>query len=169
MTEISDLNLLQTNDLHFRKKNMCGMQVAYNKSVKSMSMFDRSPLTCSKNVLDYLSVRQRVVASNVANVNTPGYKTREVSFSSVLDSKNDALRIKLTRTHERHFPKGEHDSAGIETYYSYAPQNPKDGVNDVDLDKEMLKEAEIQANYKMFSEILTRKYRSIKNTISGTV
>lgn len=169
MSEVGELNLFKTNDLHFQKKNLCGMQVAYNKSVKSMSMFDRSVLNCTKNVLDYLSVRQRVVASNVANVNTPGYKTREVSFASVLESKNDALRLKMSRTHARHFPKGEHDSAGIETYYSYAPHNPKDSVNDVDLDKEMLKEAEIQTNYKLFSQILMRKYQSIKNTISGNV
>lgn len=40
------------------------------------------------NVLSYITRRQEVVASNIANADTPGYKTRDIAapatFSSVL-------------------------------------------------------------------------------------
>lgn len=133
-------------------------------------MFNGSSLSCCKNVLDYLSVRQKVVASNVANVNTPGYKTRDVSFSEVLKAKDDSLRLRLTRTHEKHFPKGANDGlSDIENYFSYSPVNQHDGVNDVDLDKEMVKEGDVQVNFNLFSTLLTRKYKGIGNVIKGTV
>ena len=34
--------------------------------------------------LDVLAARQRVIASNVANVSTPGYRTQDIGFSEVL-------------------------------------------------------------------------------------
>jgi flagellar basal-body rod protein FlgB len=170
MSEIASVNLLKTNDLHFSKKSVCGTDVAQNKLVKNMSMFNGSPISCTKNVLDYLSVRQKVIASNVANVNTPGYKTRDVSFSSILEAKDGELKLKLARTHEKHFPKGaEGGLSEVDTYLAYSPVNKNDGVNDVDLDKEMVKEGEVQVNFNLFSDILSRKYRSISNTIKGTI
>jgi len=170
MSGPESVNLFRTNDLHFTKRNVCGTQLATNKRVKNMSMFESAPFTCPKNVLDYLSVRQKVVASNVANVNTPGYKTRDVSFASVLKSKNDDLRLRLTRTNEKHFPKGPiGDLNEVDTYLAYKPVNPNDGVNDVDLDKEMVKEGEVQVNFNLFSNMLTKKYKGIDKAIRGTV
>ncbi|HOK47360.1 MAG TPA: flagellar basal body protein, partial [Bryobacteraceae bacterium] len=32
--------------------------------------------------MDLLSVRQKLVASNIANADTPGYKTRDIDFAS---------------------------------------------------------------------------------------
>jgi flagellar basal-body rod protein FlgB len=36
--------------------------------------------------MDLLSARQKVVASNIANADTPGYKTRDIDFQSELRS-----------------------------------------------------------------------------------
>ena len=165
----SAINLLTTNDLHFRKKGVCGTDIASNKLVKNMSMFDRSPITCNKNVLDYLATRQKVVASNVANINTPGYKTRDVSFDSVLRSKHNDLQLRLSRTHDKHFKKVGEDDGLVDTFYAYGPVHKSDGRNDVDIDKEMLKVGEIQTNFNIFSQFLMRKYHSVRNVISGSV
>jgi flagellar basal-body rod protein FlgB len=35
-----------------------------------------------ESYLDLLSVRQKLIASNVANVDTPGYKTQDVDFQT---------------------------------------------------------------------------------------
>ena len=169
MEDYSSINLLTTNELHFRKKSVCGTQFAYNASVKNMSLFDRTPITCTKNVLDYLSTRQKVIASNVANVNSPGYKTRDISFESVLNAKDDQLRLRLNRTHEMHFEKSFEDGEAVESFYAYNPINKNDGVNDVDIDKEMLKVGEIQTSFNIFTELLARKYRTIKGAITGSL
>jgi len=43
-------------------------------------MFD--PITSRmEQYLDLLSARQTLVASNVANIDTPGYRTRDIDFS----------------------------------------------------------------------------------------
>lgn len=39
--------------------------------------------------LDYLAQQQRVTAANLANVDTPGYRTKAVDFSSALRSAMD--------------------------------------------------------------------------------
>jgi flagellar basal-body rod protein FlgB len=36
--------------------------------------------------LDLLSVRQKLVASNIANADTPGYRTRDIDFQSEFES-----------------------------------------------------------------------------------
>lgn len=42
-------------------------------------MFDRIAAT-QEQYLNLLSVRQKLVASNIANVDTPGYKTQDIDF-----------------------------------------------------------------------------------------
>src|SRR3954464_1056258 len=52
------------------------------------SMLD--PLTSNlERYMDLLSARQKLVASNVANADTPGYQTRDLAFQSEMD---DLLR-----------------------------------------------------------------------------
>ena len=36
--------------------------------------------------MDVLSMRQKVVASNIANADTPGFKTKDLNFQSEFDS-----------------------------------------------------------------------------------
>ena len=166
MSEYGQINLTTTNDIHFRKVRSCGTDLAHTKNMKSGTMFDRSTINCAKNALDYLASRNRIVASNIANVSTPGYKTKDVSFESVLTAKQ-GLNLKLTRTNEKHFPKGFEGDENIEAVYAYETGNRFDGKNDVDLDKELLKSGEVQTNFTMFSEILKRKYTSIKDVINN--
>jgi len=58
----------------------------------------------SKKV-DYLMLRQKkleVIAGNIANADTPGYKATGVEFSSLLKSAKQVQSIKMTRTNEQH-------------------------------------------------------------------
>lgn len=48
------------------------------------------------NILDLLSAKQQVIAENLANVNTPGYQKRDVSFSQYLSSHNNPLETKMS-------------------------------------------------------------------------
>ena len=46
-----------------------------------------------EHYMSLLSARQNVVASNIANIDTPGYKTRDVDFQSELDSQLSAAHV----------------------------------------------------------------------------
>ena len=48
-------------------------------------MLDRLAGTLER-YMDALSARQKMVASNIANADTPGYKTKDVDFQSAFDA-----------------------------------------------------------------------------------
>ena len=47
-------------------------------------MFDSVSAVALSSALDGLALRQRTIANNIANVNTPGYHARRVSFEDAL-------------------------------------------------------------------------------------
>ncbi|NEM91170.1 flagellar basal body rod protein FlgB [Galbitalea soli] len=47
-------------------------------------MFDSVTLTALSSALDGLAQRQRAIANNIANVNTPNYRAQRVSFEDAL-------------------------------------------------------------------------------------
>jgi flagellar basal-body rod protein FlgB len=49
-----------------------------------MSVFDSVSSVALNSALDGLAMRQRVIAENVANINTPGYQAQRVEFESAL-------------------------------------------------------------------------------------
>ncbi len=47
-------------------------------------MFDSVTSMAMESALDGLALRQRAIANNIANVNTPGYQARRVDFEAAL-------------------------------------------------------------------------------------
>lgn len=98
--------------------------------------------------LDAGALRSRVVAQNLANVDTPGYKRKEVSFE---DQLQDLIKKKVPgdQTQEGHLPLGKGvDLSGIRPKV-YEPQDPTlpGEINNVDVDIEAAKMAENQLLY----------------------
>lgn len=76
-----------------------------------MSIFSTST-TNLENALNVASLKQRVISSNVANVDTPNYKSKEVSFqSALLNAVEQQKGLKSYRTSEKHLPFSTHQSA----------------------------------------------------------
>lgn len=49
-------------------------------------MFDSVTSLALRSALDGLALRQRAIANNIANVNTPGYQAKRVSFEEALSA-----------------------------------------------------------------------------------
>jgi flagellar basal-body rod protein FlgB len=49
-------------------------------------VFDDTTMTAIGSALSGLAARQRVIADNIANINTPGYQARRVEFEDALRS-----------------------------------------------------------------------------------
>ncbi len=114
-----------------------------------------------------LSKRQQIVASNLANIDTPGYSTQDVSFNATMQElmAEEALPLRVTRPD--HFAMGE---------LRFTPQEPEvfevqnlpvraDG-NNVDLDREMLKLGETSFGYSMMAQLLRGKFRTLSSSIN---
>jgi flagellar basal-body rod protein FlgB len=63
------------------------------------------PSTVTQTLFDNLnfrSERQKVISGNIANINTPNYKTKELIFEQELQKANDDLSLKVTNA--KHIP-----------------------------------------------------------------
>ncbi|MBB5392907.1 MULTISPECIES: flagellar basal body rod protein FlgB [unclassified Herbaspirillum] len=95
--------------------------------------------------LNLRAQRQQVLASNIANADTPNYKARDVNFAdalkNALDNKSTALPpLRLARTAAAHVAgeaagSGEGSIGGSPLLYRTATQGSVDG-NTVDMDVE---------------------------------
>ncbi|NSL51190.1 flagellar basal body rod protein FlgB [Calidifontibacillus erzurumensis] len=114
-----------------------------------------------ENALNYSSIKQKVIANNIANVDTPNYKAQEVSFKSELDQ---AL-LKAHRLDERHF-EFKQNRQRINVYTKNTTTFNHNG-NNVDIDKEMVEMAENQIYYNVLIEQLSGKFTALKEVLKG--
>ena len=62
-----------------------------------MSFLGNDPLASTNLVLDLITKQQEIASSNIANVNTPGYKKQGLNFGQYLNSANSPLETQLTQ------------------------------------------------------------------------
>ncbi len=115
-------------------------------------------------VLDLLATRHRAIANNVANVNTPGYKSKDIDFKSVLEKltsvKDEATKIPNISE--------EFNKIDIKEVYSGDGYDNK-GLNDVDMDKEMVNLATNTMIYKLYVQKLMGNLNQLKMAVRGGV
>jgi flagellar basal-body rod protein FlgB len=120
-------------------------------------LFDKT-IGLLSTMLDYQSKRHKVIASNIANIDTPDYTAKDLVFPKELD---DAVRDGETpgiiRTDTRHLPVsvGLNNGDNLEVV---------DSGKKVDIDEQMGKLAENHLMYNMSIELLARKFRGL-NTV----
>jgi flagellar basal-body rod protein FlgB len=131
-------------------------------------MLSRTNLSLTQKMMDTAMLRGRVIANNIANVNTPGYRRVEVAFEEELRSALDRTKLKGTRTDEKHLAMGRKDLSGVnaEAYHPYDPTLPS-GVNNVDIDMEMAKLAETQITYNYAVRFGQGVFKKLNAAIQG--
>lgn len=108
----------------------------------------------------WLSVRQSVVAGNIANINTPGYRAVEVEpFEHVLDN----TRVAMRSTNPAHLVTGAtSDSFSVNPIETDAPLLPSE--NSVVLENELVKQGEVKRAYEMNTEIVKAFHKMLMMT-----
>ena len=114
--------------------------------------------TLLEKMLDVSSVKHKVIANNIANVNTPGYKKMGVSFSDQLEkalnessmNKFDTLQPKIVISKEDTTETARNDG------------------NNVDMDKEVSSLVKNTLTYSIYTQLLAKKYEGIKSAIEGS-
>jgi flagellar basal-body rod protein FlgB len=120
--------------------------------------------------MDASSLRQKAIADNVANVNTPGYKRVEVSFENELSKALDPNQLQGARTDPGHMEIGRPDLLSLHPD-AYRPKDPTQPgqINNVDIDMEMAKLAENQILFSADVKLLQDRVDTIRSAVSGTV
>lgn len=112
-----------------------------------------------------LSQRQQIVASNLANIDTPGYKTRDISFYATMQDllSDDSGGLKVSRPEH----VGEWTPLPQEAQIFEVQGLPsRSDNNNVDLDKEMLKLSQTAFGYSLMAQIVRDKLHLIASSIN---
>ncbi|MBP7232638.1 MAG: flagellar basal body rod protein FlgB [Syntrophaceae bacterium] len=109
-------------------------------------------------MMDYRSERNKVISSNIANLDTKDYKSSDYVFKDNLKNAVD-VRIRLTRTDEKHFPNATDEISKND--FKMITSNDK-----VDLDREMTNLAENHLMYNLTAELLARKFKGLRSVLT---
>ncbi|MER1955178.1 MAG: flagellar basal body rod protein FlgB [Desemzia incerta] len=116
-----------------------------------------------KNALNAAELRQEMISSNIANVNTDGYKVNKVEFESLLDSASNGFA--LTKTDDQHF--GIADLTDVQPIVSKRTNTSiKDNGNNVDIEVEMMDQSENSLYYNALVAQLNTKYSMLNSVIT---
>lgn len=96
--------------------------------------------------------RETVVAANMANIDTPGYRTQDIDFQQTLQ---DAMAA-----------PGESGGIKVALKSVHGLLERPDG-NNVDLDRESMLLAESQLNYQIGTQLMKARFHQLLSAING--
>jgi len=121
-----------------------------------------------RSKMRWLTDRQRILADNVANANTPGYSARDlkkVDFSRVM--RDQEQRMTSGVTHVNHFPlKTSVNKTDFKLEKNPGWESTPDG-NSVVLEQQMMKVAQNQMQYQSAVDLYRKSIDMIKLAISS--
>jgi flagellar basal-body rod protein FlgB len=119
--------------------------------------------------MDYLDHRQKVIAQNIANADTPGYRPKDltdVDFGRVLQNVTKDKTIRMNSTKAGHLPAynaiEDARSAKQKVTYEVAP-----GENSVVLEEQMLKATNVSIDHGLMLNLM-KKNAGMLRTALGT-
>ncbi len=118
-------------------------------------MMKRPDITqCLEAAMKGSSLRRAVIANNIANANTPGYRRRAVEFEKFLT---------------KAMASGEEVKAADITMKIFQPNNtsPDSTGNDVNWETEFGEMIKNDAMYKTYVRLLSKLYRQMEMAIGG--
>lgn len=107
-----------------------------------------------EKALDRTTMRHSVVSGNLANVNVPGYKRRDVEFGVALEAAEGERQERFQSLQNRLRGEVRTDQGSIRI----------DG-NSVDLERETVAIAETELRYQMLTEMAGRYFSGLKTVI----
>jgi len=114
-----------------------------------------------EEIIKTSAFRHKVLASNIANVDTPGYKAKDVPFSQEINNQV----IRMTKTNPEHLP-GSKNPNEVKGMVPVERTSGEDG-NNVALDMEMAYMTENALLFEAGVKLLSKKLMIYKNAIRG--
>ena len=117
--------------------------------------------------IDYLSQNHKLIASNIANADTPNYRPMElekVDFSSVMSRVIDDNKVRQIATHARHMPAynqvDDASSGKQRKTYEASPSG-----NAVIMEEQLVKSNEVTMEYNLMLNLYKKNVSLIKTAI----
>lgn len=135
--------------------------------MKSNSLNDQNMELLAK-ALDLHAAKEKVIASNIANSETPGFSPVKYTFRDELSQAIDKNSFSVDRTNPSHIPITIEAIDSVSGTYSQKPDTTNIGdLNGVSLDQEMLDLSENQLRYETAVQLLKKKMTILKYVVQG--
>jgi flagellar basal-body rod protein FlgB len=129
-----------------------------------LDFFHDQTLDAMGAYMSRLTQRQQIVSSNLANIDTPGFKTKDISFYATMqDLITDSAELQTTRPEQGNgwIPIGSQSQV-----FEVQGLTSGNDQNNVDLDREMLKLSQTAFGYSLISQLMRSKFRTIGLSIN---
>lgn len=117
--------------------------------------------------MQYLDMRQKVLAQNVANADTPGYVPKDLSkvdFGRVLQKVTKENRVLVDTTNPLHMPPGgqieDPKNRAAKLVYEVAPVG-----NEVSLEEQMIKTSQNTMDYNLMTTLYQKNVNLLRTAI----
>jgi flagellar basal-body rod protein FlgB len=119
------------------------------------------------DALKLQSKRTEVIANNLANSDTPGYKARDIDFRAAMASAGSAdAPVKMTTTNPGHLSIDPNSDASANLKYR-TPLAPSLDGNTVDAQQEQAAFADNTVRYQATLTFLSTRFKSLMTAITG--
>ena len=123
---------------------------------------DATLLSALRRQMTIATARELAATSNLANVNTPDYKTRDVAFTEALDRQLQGLEPETTSP--QHLG-GIGNAAAIQTAAVEDLPERRDG-NNVQIDRELISMTRAASDFATAQTVLAAKFRLVRYAIN---
>ena len=107
-----------------------------------------------------LAARQRTIANNIANADTPNFKASEVRFE-------DALKSAITRGQESSAADQSSLNRSVSRSSLLDATSTRADGNNIDIDREMELLGEANLNYSALTQVMSSRIGILRNVING--
>ncbi|WP_400162968.1 flagellar basal body rod protein FlgB [Brevibacillus sp. TJ4] len=135
-------------------------------------MLDSYHLQILERSLDAATLRHQMIANNMANIDTPHYKSKQVVFEDLLQQElaggvSGQQRLAAYRTDSRHIPFANASGFAMPQVISNGETLMQTNGNDVDMEYEMNQLAKNQIWFNGLSQITAGSFQKLKTVIQG--
>ena len=136
--------------------------------MKTNFIFDKN-MTALERSLNYRAMNQKLIVSNIANMDTPNYKAFKMMVDEKMQSASkDNSQLSMTRTQISHMDiTGNATDLGNVERVESNPLSLRGDGNTVELDTEMANLAENTLMYNTATRIISNKFKLLRDVIKG--
>jgi flagellar basal-body rod protein FlgB len=136
--------------------------------MESQGIFSQT-VSILEKALDLRSKKHNVIASNIANMDTPDYKAFDLIIEKELQKvTGKGNSISLNKTNKAHMQSQRSKAGGVSVVIDDTQELSLRGDgNTVDIDKQMGNMAENTLMYKAAAQMIHKKFQGLKSAIQG--
>jgi len=128
--------------------------------------FEEAGMVRMERFMDLAVRRQKLIASNLSNVDTPGYKTVDIDFEQELQSQmagSAGQGISMAVTDTRHLATSSRAQGGLPAQaLEVEGLTLRNDLNNVNIDREMSELSTNAMKFSAVSQMIAGKFRTLK-------